>query len=357
LSFNGISNPSFTYDGNGNMTGRAASANIAWSSYNYPTAISYAGKEPVAVYSRTAAGVNTMSYILGDSRGSVTVIASDTGVPDIGESYTAFGVRRNPNTWSGAPATADLNTIAGISRQGFTFQTALGQSMGLNHMNGRVQDAILGRFLSPDPHVPDPTNAQSYNRYSYVNNNPLTQVDPTGFENKFILPDGSPDSDSFNFTTTTYNAGGTNTSPSADDQTQSQDPTQGTNSDSSLDYIQITATRLIYDPTTGTISELVGSTNGGGGYIPFGNSSTTVDYERATQAALLWDAAANAREYGEAQRQQDIYYTYCGCSSGPTYSNSSPPPPSPPPQLPQTGGPSLMPPAPIYIPPTPMVNP
>jgi hypothetical protein len=53
--------------------------------------------------------------------------------------------------------------------------------MGLNHMNGRVEDAILGRFLSPDPHIPDPSNAQSYNRYSYVNNNPLTNVDPTGF--------------------------------------------------------------------------------------------------------------------------------------------------------------------------------
>jgi hypothetical protein len=52
-------------------------------------------------------------------------------------------------------------------------------------MNGRVEDAILGRFLSPDPHIPDPTSAQSYNRYSYVNNNPLTMVDPTGFINKY----------------------------------------------------------------------------------------------------------------------------------------------------------------------------
>lgn len=48
-------------------------------------------------------------------------------------------------------------------------------------MNGRVQDAITGRFLSPDPHVQDPGNTQSFNRYSYVNNNPLTYTDPTGF--------------------------------------------------------------------------------------------------------------------------------------------------------------------------------
>lgn len=107
---------------------------------------------------------------------------SKSGAADVNESFSAFGTRRNPTTWSGAPSSTDLNTIAGLSRQGYTFQTWLGQSMGLNHMNGRVQDAIMGRFLSPDTHVPDPSNAQSYNRYSYVNNNPLTLMDPTGFD-------------------------------------------------------------------------------------------------------------------------------------------------------------------------------
>jgi hypothetical protein len=53
--------------------------------------------------------------------------------------------------------------------------------MGLNHMNGRVQDALLGRFLSPDPHIPSRGDAQSYNRYSYANNNPASNTDPTGF--------------------------------------------------------------------------------------------------------------------------------------------------------------------------------
>ena len=40
-TLNGIANPTFSYDANGNMTARAStSANITWSSYNYPTAIS-----------------------------------------------------------------------------------------------------------------------------------------------------------------------------------------------------------------------------------------------------------------------------------------------------------------------------
>jgi hypothetical protein len=47
-----------------------------------------------------------------------------------------------------------------------------------------VEDAILGRFLSPDPLIQDPSNAQNYNRYSYVINNPLSYIDPTGFCNE-----------------------------------------------------------------------------------------------------------------------------------------------------------------------------
>ena len=54
-------------------------------------------------------------------------------------------------------------------------------NLQLIHMNGRVYDPWLARFLSADPYIPDPTDTQSYNRYSYVQNNPLSFVDPSGF--------------------------------------------------------------------------------------------------------------------------------------------------------------------------------
>ncbi|MGH1353414.1 MAG: RHS repeat-associated core domain-containing protein, partial [Methyloligellaceae bacterium] len=54
-------------------------------------------------------------------------------------------------------------------------------SVGLIHMNGRVYDAELGRFLSADPNVQALDNLQNFNRYSYVLNNPLSYTDPTGF--------------------------------------------------------------------------------------------------------------------------------------------------------------------------------
>ena len=49
-------------------------------------------------------------------------------------------------------------------------------------MNGRIYDPLLGRFLSADLVVQYPGSLQSFNRYSYVRNNPLTSIDPSGFQ-------------------------------------------------------------------------------------------------------------------------------------------------------------------------------
>lgn len=58
----------------------------------------------------------------------------------------------------------------------------------LINMNGRMYDAVLGRMLSPDKYVQDASNSQSYNRYSYVLNNPLKYTDPTGWKRLADVP-------------------------------------------------------------------------------------------------------------------------------------------------------------------------
>jgi RHS repeat-associated protein len=52
--------------------------------------------------------------------------------------------------------------------------------VGLVHMNGRVYDPVIGRFLSRDPIV-DGRVSQGANGYAYVWNNPLTFTDPSGY--------------------------------------------------------------------------------------------------------------------------------------------------------------------------------
>jgi RHS repeat-associated protein len=58
---------------------------------------------------------------------------------------------------------------------------------GLIHMNGRIYDPEIGRFLSCDPYVQVPEFSQNFNRYTYVLNNPLTYTDPSGHQINEVL--------------------------------------------------------------------------------------------------------------------------------------------------------------------------
>jgi RHS repeat-associated protein len=89
-------------------------------------------------------------------------------------SFDAFGKRRQAN-WL---AMSDVTLFASVTTtRGFTGHEMV-DPVGLVHMNGRVYDPELGRFISADPIVQDLSNLQSWNRYSYVLNNPLSMTDP-----------------------------------------------------------------------------------------------------------------------------------------------------------------------------------
>ena len=93
--------------------------------------------------------------------------------------YNAFGGRRDPVTGM-APTAAQVQADRALTHRGFTKHEML-DNLNLIHMNGRVYDPSLGRFLSVDPVYQFPTNMQSLNPYSYVLNNPLSLTDPSGY--------------------------------------------------------------------------------------------------------------------------------------------------------------------------------
>jgi RHS repeat-associated core domain len=123
-------------------------------------------------------------YFLKDHLGSISVIMSDTAEVLQKMAFDPWGARRDLNSIESMTTGNVLAYYAKeakpITSRGFTGHEMV-DAVGIIHMNGRIYDAKLGRFLQADPFVQEPTMVGSLNRYSYIMNNPLNGVDPSGF--------------------------------------------------------------------------------------------------------------------------------------------------------------------------------
>jgi RHS repeat-associated protein len=127
---------------------------------------------------RQSSTSRTDNYVHGDHLGSPNVITNQAGGLLERISYDPFGERRNPDWVDTRPPPASARWL------GFTGHEDEDEILNLVNMGGRMYDPRIGRFLSPDLIVQSPYNSQSLNRFSYVWNNPLTNVDPSGFEQR-----------------------------------------------------------------------------------------------------------------------------------------------------------------------------
>ncbi|MDP2723264.1 MAG: RHS repeat-associated core domain-containing protein [Bacteroidales bacterium] len=118
----------------------------------------------------------TPFYIHTDYQGNYNVISDIKGGKIENLSFDPWGRRRNPTDWSFYNVPTSF-----LFDRGYTGHEHL-DKFGLINMNGRVYDPFVARFLSPDPIIQSPGNAQNYNRYSYALNNPLKYTDPSGYK-------------------------------------------------------------------------------------------------------------------------------------------------------------------------------
>ena len=126
-----------------------------------------------AVYVKTDGGSDSLYFILKDHLGSITGAINSESGKVYHQSFDAWGRKRNPENWS----YTDIPDFP--LERGYTGHEHL-KWFGLINMNGRMYDAGLCRFLSPDPYVQMPDYSQNFNRYSYALNNPLVYTDPSG---------------------------------------------------------------------------------------------------------------------------------------------------------------------------------
>ncbi|WP_169045600.1 RHS repeat-associated core domain-containing protein [Aeromonas salmonicida] len=109
-----------------------------------------------------------------DHQGSVILVSDQKGDVAQAFAYSGFGEQRRLLLASRFAA------LLTPTRRGYTGHEMI-EDLGIIHMNGRLYDPAMGRFLQADPYVPEPSDGQSFNRYAYVRNNPLNAVDPSGF--------------------------------------------------------------------------------------------------------------------------------------------------------------------------------
>ncbi|TVL01868.1 hypothetical protein AYI82_21730 [Shewanella algae] len=114
-------------------------------------------------------------YLHKDHQGSTTTITNKSGNVVQQFTYDPWGKQ------TAAYSHSLLNDyIAPAASKGYTGHEGI-DNLNLIHMNGRIYDPTIGRFLQADPHIQAPTDTQSYNRYSYVLNNPMSYTDPSGY--------------------------------------------------------------------------------------------------------------------------------------------------------------------------------
>ncbi|SDS20928.1 RHS repeat-associated core domain-containing protein [Halopseudomonas litoralis] len=127
-------------------------------------------------------------YLHTDHLGSIVAVTDNQGRILERSSYDAWGKRRNlDGSDDQAFDTQGLGILPSLStHHGFTGHEML-DDMTLVHMNGRLYDPIIARFISADPHIDGLYSTQGLNSYSYVHNNPLSATDPSGYFLKKIF--------------------------------------------------------------------------------------------------------------------------------------------------------------------------
>ena len=148
---------------------------------------SIAGKVLVTV--QASSGSSRSRYLHRDHLGSIVAMSDETGYVIARMSFDPWGKRRSPEFSSGQPSwmqwingtapawMAQFGEATEYTPRGFTGHEHL-DALGIVHMNGRIYDPHLARFLQADPFVED---SATMNRYTYSHNSPLVYYDPSGY--------------------------------------------------------------------------------------------------------------------------------------------------------------------------------
>ncbi|MCB9747816.1 MAG: fibronectin type III domain-containing protein [Candidatus Omnitrophica bacterium] len=165
----------YQYDGDGGRTQMTISASSKTTTFVgslYESDGSRATSHVFLGDTRVASITNgQIVYVHGDHLGGANVITAADGVIKELIEYKPFGAKSVHEKYGSGEA---------IAWHYFTGQR-LDDEVGLYYYGARYYDPSLGRFITADGIVQNPVgDPQTFNRYSYVGNNPIIRIDPSG---------------------------------------------------------------------------------------------------------------------------------------------------------------------------------
>ena len=128
------------------------------------------------VHIKTTDNNGSFYYLHRDYLGSILAITDAAGFLVEQRQFGAWGT---VDYFSKGLQASTFNHENSLLSRGYTGHEHF-FGVSLIHMNGRMYDQNLGRFLSPDNNIQEPFNTQSFNRYSLAVNNPLMYTDQDG---------------------------------------------------------------------------------------------------------------------------------------------------------------------------------
>lgn len=165
----------YWYDGDGKRVKKRGFYNSQWEETIF---VYDASGRLVAEYSNQVATAEyaQVSYLTNDHLGSPRITTNKDGGVISRRDFMPFG-----EEISTAQRTAGLGYTADTVRQKFTGYERDSES-SLDFAQARMHNYNHGRFTSPDPLMSSAKvkNPQTFNRYSYVLNNPINLIDPLG---------------------------------------------------------------------------------------------------------------------------------------------------------------------------------
>ncbi len=177
LQGNGIATttyPNKFYSIVSSTSGATTTATSTLYAYDGSTLLATIDTPQTTVGATTTTATSTTHYIHADNLGSTQATSDQNGLLSQYFDYAPYG---------SVLASTSTNPAAAVARQ---YIGQFSDASGLSYLNARYYEAGRGQFLSQDPmflgnpsqqNLADP---QSLNAYSYSDDNPITNEDPTG---------------------------------------------------------------------------------------------------------------------------------------------------------------------------------